>query len=79
MPVIDIYSLKQRWKLFLILAAVAIGTGSLWYTNLLVNKLSEKEQKKASIWAEATRIMLESSQSETDLNFLLTIFGHAGD
>ena len=73
MPVIDIYSLKQRWKLFLILAAVAIGTGSLWYTNLLVNKLSEKEQKKASIWAEATRIMLESSQSETDLNFLFKV------
>lgn len=73
MPVIDIYELKQRWKLFLFIAALAIGTGSLWYTNRLVNKLSEKEQKKASIWAEATRILLESSQSETDLNFLFRV------
>ncbi len=73
MRIIDIYSLKQRWKLFLIIAAVAIATGSLWYTNNLVNKLSEREQKKASIWAEATRIMLESSQAETDLNFIFKV------
>jgi len=73
MPVIDIYALKQRWKLFLFIAAVAIGASSLWYTDRLVNKLSEKEKKKASIWAEATRILLESSQSETDLNFLFKV------
>ena len=73
MPLIDIYALKQRWKLFLFIAAVAIGTGSLWYTDRLVNKLSEKEKMKASIWAEATRILLESSQSETDLNFLFRV------
>jgi signal transduction histidine kinase len=73
MPVIDIYVLKQRWKLFLFVAAVIIGTGSLWYTNMLVSKLSEKEQKKAAIWADATRIMLESSQSETDLNFIFKV------
>jgi two-component sensor histidine kinase len=73
MPIIDIYELKQRWKLILFIAAVIIGTGSLWYTNRLVGKLSEKEQKKASIWAEATRILLESSQSETDLNFLFKV------
>lgn len=73
MRIIDIYSLKQRWKLFLIIAAVAIAAGSLWYTNNLVNKLSEREQKKASIWAEATRIMLESSQAETDLNFIFKV------
>lgn len=73
MSIIDIYGIKQRWKLFLLIAAVAIGTGSLWYTDVLVNKLSEKEQKKASIWAEATRILLESSQSETDLNFLFKV------
>jgi two-component system, sporulation sensor kinase D len=72
-PVIDIYALMQRWKLLLIVAAVAIGGGSLLYTNMLVNKLSEKEQKKASIWAEATRLLLESAQTETDLNFLFKV------
>lgn len=73
MPVIDIYVLKQRWKLVLFVSAVIIGAGSLWYTNILVNKLAEKERKKAAIWADATRIMLESSQSETDLNFLFKV------
>jgi two-component sensor histidine kinase len=69
----DIYLVKQRWKLLLFLAAIAIGTGSLLYTNALVNKLAEKEQKKASIWADATQMLLETSQSETDLNFLFKV------
>jgi Signal transduction histidine kinase len=73
MSVVNIYNLKQRWKLFLFIAAVIIGAGSLWYTDVLVKEFEDKEQKKASIWADATRILLESSQSETDLNFLFKV------
>ncbi len=47
------YSKKQRWKLFLVIAALIIGVLSLWYTNILVKKLSSEERKKAELWAKA--------------------------
>src|SRR5688572_6328093 len=49
----NIYSRKQRWKLFLMLGAVLIIITSLWYTNILVKKISADEKKKVRLWAEA--------------------------
>ena len=49
----NIYSRKQRWKLFLLLGAVLIVVGSLWYTNILVKKIADDEKKKVRLWAEA--------------------------
>lgn len=36
------------------MAALLIGAASLWYTNKLVNKLSEEEYNIIQLWAEAT-------------------------
>ncbi|MFH1004222.1 MAG: HAMP domain-containing sensor histidine kinase [Bacteroidota bacterium] len=49
----NIYSHKQRWKLFLLLSAVIIVISSLWYTNQLVRKIADDERKKVRLWAEA--------------------------
>jgi len=49
----SIYSRKQRWKLFLLLGAVCIVIASLWYTNVLVQKIADDEKKKVRLWAEA--------------------------
>ncbi len=51
----NIYSQKQRWKALLLLAAIIIGGASLWYTNRLVNRISEEEKKKVELWAQGTR------------------------
>ena len=64
----DIYRKKQRWKQILLLAAILIGVGSLWYTNRLVNDIKETERQKVELWAEAIRI-LNSADFETDLAF----------
>ena len=64
----DIYRKKQRWKQILLLAAILIGVGSLWYTNLLVDEIQETERQKVELWAEAIRI-LNSADFETDLAF----------
>jgi len=69
---LDIYILKSRWKLFLFIAATLIGVGSLLYTHQLVKKLSSEERKKVELWADATRLLAQASQS-TDLNFLLKV------
>ena len=49
----NIYTKKQRWKLLLAGAAIIIITGSLWYTNVLVQKIASEERNKVQLWAEA--------------------------
>lgn len=68
----DIYRKKQRWKLILLLAAVLIGVGSLWYTNRLVHHIEVTERHKMELWAEAIRIM-NSADFETDLAFPFSV------
>ena len=69
----DIYSVKQRWKLLIFIASVFIGSGSLLYTNKLVNDLAREERKKIELWAEATRLIAVTSQDTELLNFLLKV------
>lgn len=69
----SIYYKKQWWKIALISIAVVIGVSSLYYTNILVKKLSVEERKKVEIWAEATRLTNEADNSEKTLSFLLQV------
>lgn len=49
----NIYNRKKQWKLFLFAAALAIVAGSMWYTNIIVNKVAQEEKKNIRIWADA--------------------------
>jgi signal transduction histidine kinase len=69
---LDIYRKKQRWKLILLMAAVLIGVGSLWYTNRLVRDIEVTERQKMELWAEAIRIM-NSADFETDMAFPFSV------
>lgn len=51
----SIYSKKQRWKLWLFVTAVVIIGASLWYTNILVNKIAQEERRKVKLWADAVQ------------------------
>lgn len=73
MTILDLYTTKERWKLLLLLVAMAIAIGSLWYTNKLVLELSKEEEKKVELWADATRYVLESNKESIDLSFLLKV------
>lgn len=64
----DIYSKKQRWKQILLLSAVLIGVGSLWYTSGLVKNIQTTERQKMELWAEAVRIVA-SAGLDTELAF----------
>jgi anti-sigma regulatory factor (Ser/Thr protein kinase) len=70
---VNIYTRKQRWKLILLVAALLIGIGSLWYTNQLVRKLSEEEKKKVELWAEATRQLSDVNTQPGDISFALSV------
>lgn len=69
------YTRKRYWKLLLLLFAMFIGVFSLWYTNALVQKLAQEEEKKIQQWAEATKLIVStgfmedfSSLREVDTN-----------
>ncbi len=49
----NLYTKKKRWKWGLFAVAVIIVTGSLWYTNVLVNKIARSERNNVRIWADA--------------------------
>jgi two-component system, sporulation sensor kinase D len=50
---VNIYSKKQQWKLWLLMAAVLIVGTSLWYANRLVNEIAKEERIKVKLWADA--------------------------
>lgn len=52
---LNIYERKRRWKWLLFAVAVMIVAVSLWYTNVLVTKISVEEQQKLRMWADATQ------------------------
>lgn len=51
----SIYNRKQRWKIWLAGLALIIVAASLWYTNILVSKVSKEERNKVELWADAVR------------------------
>ncbi len=54
--------------------AVAIGVGSLFYTNQLHQAtFLLKKRKKVMLWAEATRKLASPEPDGTDFSFLLQV------
>jgi two-component system, sporulation sensor kinase D len=69
----DLYSKKQRWKMALVLLALAIGIGSLLYTNRLVEELAEEERGRVELWAKGTKFLANSADSDADLSFVFDV------
>jgi signal transduction histidine kinase len=70
---VNIYYRNTIWKLALLVFAVFIGLSSLLYTENLVKRLKTEERKKVELWAEATRLLINSSDSSEYLPFLSSI------
>lgn len=61
----DIYIKRRRWKILLLLIAICIGVGSLWYTNWLTNKIEQEERNKIELWAKAIEGLIDASIGST--------------
>ena len=51
----DIYIQKRKWKWLLLVFAFLIVGASLWYTNILVDKIAKDERKKVETWVGAVQ------------------------
>lgn len=69
----NIYTLRSKWKLFLLVCAIAIGICSLWYTNYMTKKLSVEERKKIELWAEANRMFSKADKNDSNLDFYMNV------
>ena len=52
---LEIYSHKQRWKLYLLMFAALIILASLYYTDIMVRKIARDERQRVELWADAIR------------------------
>jgi signal transduction histidine kinase len=63
---------RQRWKLILLLVAIAIGFASLFITNSLVKELSQEERKKIELWSLAIKELSQvTNPSDTTQSFTI--------
>jgi len=51
----NLYSKKQRWKIVLLLAAILIAFGTIWYTSYIASKVQKEERQKVKLWSETIR------------------------
>lgn len=69
----NIYQKRVQFKYLLLLGAVLIGAGSLWYTNRLVEKLANEERKKVELWAKATHLIANVDLPTESLSFMIEV------
>lgn len=69
----DLYYRKQVWKISLLLLALIVGAMSLLFTNRLVKAISVEERERIELWAEATRELATTEDSEADFSFILKV------
>lgn len=51
----NLYSNKQKWKIVLLLVALITVAASLWVSNSIVQKVSDRERLRAKQWADAIK------------------------
>ncbi len=61
---IPIYSQKNRIKLIVVIVALIIGAATITYTNVLVSKLSEREQELVQLYAKGLRYMINAPSDD---------------
>ncbi len=70
---LNIYSKKQKWKLFLLVFGVLIGIVSLLYTNSIVSDLEKEERKNVQLWADGMKRLGEMDTESGDISIILEL------
>jgi two-component system, sporulation sensor kinase E len=65
----DLYDNKSKYKIIIVLVALLIGSSSVYYTNLIVNQLAQREKKQIELFAKAMQSLADQDNDE-NINFL---------
>jgi len=66
------YERYERLKLLFIIISVTIVLSAMYFTHILVQKLSQQEKNKMEVWAEATR-QLAIADENADMTLVLRV------
>ncbi|QNH62166.1 ATP-binding protein [Hymenobacter sediminicola] len=66
---IAIYDQKSRIKLLIVAVALLIAAATVIYTNILVQRVSEREQQQIDLYAKAQRFII-NSEVDSNTNFV---------
>ncbi|MEQ6121324.1 HAMP domain-containing sensor histidine kinase [Reichenbachiella sp. MALMAid0571] len=67
---LDLYSKRSNLKWVVLGVSVIIGLGSIWYTNILVEKIKQREKKLIEQFANALEFFANEEDTKTNYNFL---------
>lgn len=65
---LDLYKNKKQVKWLVFLVSVVIGAGSIWYTNLLVEELKERERRQIELLSSALEYAATTAENLTFIN-----------
>ena len=51
----NLYSNKQRWKIVLVIAALLIVGGTIWYASYIASEVQDDEVQDVKAWSEAIK------------------------
>ncbi len=70
-PSTEFYESNTNVKWVVLIASVLISVGSIYYTNVLVDQLKERERQQVELFARALEYIPNStSESSSDINFI---------
>ena len=69
---LDIYSQNNVMKIIVALNLLLVGTGSMLFTNRIINKLESREEQYMRLYAKALAYAIQTADNEEDLNFIVT-------
>ncbi len=65
---VDLYSNKKQVKWLVVLVSIIIGSGSIWYTNQLVDELKERERRQIELLSAALEYAASNAENLTFIN-----------
>ncbi|WP_345109373.1 HAMP domain-containing sensor histidine kinase [Hymenobacter algoricola] len=67
---LPIYDQKSRIKLMVLAGAILIAAATVIYTNVLVQRLSEREQQQIDLYARTLRFIISSEVDDANTSFV---------
>jgi len=69
-PSLDFYKHNSNLKWVVLVASVLISIGSIYYTNILVDQLKERERQQVQLFAKAIEYTAKAEDTFGDVNFI---------
>ncbi len=69
-PSLDFYQNNSNLKWVVLVASILISIGSIYYTNVLVDQLKERERQQVQLYAKAIEYTANGDDTFGDVNFI---------